>query len=91
MMTINKYHLFSYQSYGKGIIVLINLDKSLYCFLAFSVLIEEEVLILFYFSLGKMNQELVEVTDSIDTFDAFYKVQHIRLLDIPIELNDNPA
>lgn len=38
-----------------------------------------------------MNQELVEVTDSIDTFDAFYKVQHIKLLDLPIELNDNPA
>lgn len=38
-----------------------------------------------------MNQELVEVTDSIDTFDTNYKVQYIRLLDLPVNLNDNPA
>lgn len=38
-----------------------------------------------------MNQELVEVTESMNTFDTFYKVQHIKLVDLPIELNDNPA
>lgn len=38
-----------------------------------------------------MNQELVEVTDSIDNFEAFYKVQHIRLTDLPINLSDNSA